>query len=364
MVKPATPRTLEMRQDRVPGLVSVIIGAYNSGKDIGQTIDSLLAQTCPQVEVIVVDDGSTDHTWEVLSRYGDRIVAVKQANGGVAAARNTGLRQARGEFIALMDHDDLCMPERLAVQVAVLRQWPDVGLCGSEFGAFNQQGRLAERYSAHYYGQCDAAHGGAAAHYAQHTWLDISTCLPPGQAATGEVTRTPVFLGEVYDDIACGNFVHPPTVMFRAHLIDQVGAFDADARLSCDWDWLVRAARVTRFAHVDHPLLDYRRSNTQISSDRFSPRISLDVLHVTERIVARDPGLWQRKGATLMHLLGGLYVDAAYANAEIAPFLALGLVLKAWWSYRAFTGMSLRVLIRALAPRFVLDVMRRHRQPA
>jgi glycosyltransferase involved in cell wall biosynthesis len=353
MVNPATPPVVPLSGERVPGRVSVIIGAYNSGKDIGQTLDSLLAQTHPDVEIIVVDDGSTDHTWDVLSSYGDRIVAVKQRNGGVAAARNTGLQRARGEFVALMDHDDLCMPERLAVQVAVLRQWPEVGLCCTEFGAFNQQGRLAERYSAHYYAQCDEAHGGAAGHYARHATLDVGAL------------HTAVFMGEVYEDIACGNFVHPPTVMFRANLVERIGGFDPAARLSCDWDWLVRAARVTTFAHVDQPLLDYRRSSTQISSERFSPRISLDVLHVTEGIVARDPELWRRKRATFQHLLGGMHVDAAYANAEAQPRLALALLAKAWWRYHAFTGMSLRVLVRALVPRTVLDVARRrHRQPA
>src|SRR5438132_14303342 len=98
-------------------LVSVLIATYNARPFIAETLDSVLAQTYRGVEVIVVDDGSTDGTWEVLQSFADRIQCIAQANGGVAVARNAGLRAARGSFIALMDHDDICEPERIASQV-------------------------------------------------------------------------------------------------------------------------------------------------------------------------------------------------------------------------------------------------------
>jgi glycosyltransferase involved in cell wall biosynthesis len=81
---------IQQQHARVPRLVSVIIGAYNSARHIGETIDTMLAQTYQPMELIIVDDGSTDDTWQVLQSYGKRIVAVRQANGGVPAARNTG----------------------------------------------------------------------------------------------------------------------------------------------------------------------------------------------------------------------------------------------------------------------------------
>ncbi|MBI3381555.1 MAG: glycosyltransferase [Aquabacterium sp.] len=349
---------IKQQHARVPRLVSVIIGAYNSARHVGETIDTMLAQTYRPLELIIVDDGSTDDTWQVLQSYGDRIVAVRQANGGVPAARNTGLEHARGEFIALMDHDDLCMPERIAAQIALLDQHPEIGLCCTEFSAFSDQGPIAERYSPYYYAQCAADRGGAAAQFPRKTTLNVASCLPGPLSAPVNV---PVYLGSVYDTMACGNFAHPPTVLFRAELIDQIGGFDPKARLSTDWDWLVRAARVTDFAYIDHPLLNYRRSSTQISSERYNKNASVDVVSVAERIAARDPELRRRRGPALRKLLSEVTIDAAYANSEDRPRLAIGLLTKAAWRYRAFNGTAARALFKAMVPDTVLNVARRRR---
>lgn len=352
---------IQQQHARVPRLVSVIIGAYNSARHIGETIDTMLAQTYQPMELIIVDDGSTDDTWQVLQSYGKRIVAVRQANGGVPAARNTGLVHARGEFIALMDHDDLCMPERIAAQIALLDQHPEIGLCCTEFSAFSDKGPIAERYSPYYYAQCAADRGGAAAQFPRKTTLDVAACLPTPARTPVNV---PVYMGSVYDTMACGNFTHPPTVLFRAALIDQIGGFDPEARLCTDWDWLVRAARVTDFAYIDRPLLNYRRSNTQISSERYSKNASVDVVMVAERIVARDPELRQRRGPALRKLLSEVTIDAAYANSEDRPGLALSLLAKAALRYGAFNGTATRALFKALVPDALLSMARRGRGTA
>lgn len=352
---------ITQKHARVPRLVSVIIGAYNSARHIGQTIDTMLAQTYRPLELIVVDDGSTDNTWQVLQSYGDRIVAVRQANGGVPAARNTGLEHARGEFIALMDHDDLCMPERIAVQIALLDQHPEVGLCCTEFSAFSDKGPIAERYSPYYYAQCAAERGGAAAQFPRKTSLDVAACLP---VPASSPVNVPVYMGSVYDTMACGNFAHPPTVLFRAALVDQIGGFDPAARLSTDWDWLVRAARVTDFAYIDRPLLNYRRSNTQISSERYNKNASVDVVRVAQRIAARDPELMRRRGTALRKLLSEVTIDAAYTNSESRPWLAIRLVTKAALRYRAFNGTAARALFKALVPYALLNMARRGRGAA
>ena len=346
--------TLPLIENRVPGLVSVIIGAYNSARHIGQTIDTVLAQTYHPVELIVVDDGSSDKTWEVLQSYGDRIIAIKQANGGVPVARNTGLSRTKGEFIALMDHDDLCMPERLALQVALLKQQPEVSLCCTEFSAFNDQGPIAEVYSGHYYSQCAPERGGAAAHFPRSTRLDM-----PPQGTAASPASVPVYLGRVYDTMACGNFVHPPTVLFRASLLNTVGGFDVAARLSTDWDWLVRAARVADFAFIDRPLLNYRRSSTQISSERYSKNASLDTIWVAEQLVERDPDLWQRQQPALRALLAELCQDAAYANAEARPWTAIQLLIKTTLKYRTLNANMIKTMAKALTPNALVALVRR-----
>jgi len=126
-------------------LVSVVIPSYNAAATLPATLDSVWAQTYPRIEVIVVDDGSTDATGEVLARCGSRVRVIRQANGGLASARNTGCTAASGRFIALLDADDLCEPERIGVQVAFMAARPDVVLCGTEFCAFPHEDPPAQR---------------------------------------------------------------------------------------------------------------------------------------------------------------------------------------------------------------------------
>jgi len=340
-----------------PRLVSVIIGTYNGAKYLGPTIDSVLAQTYTPLEVIVVDDGSTDDTWAILQSYGDRIVAIRQANEGVPGARNTGLNRAQGEFIALMDHDDLCMPGRLAVQVALMDQRPDVDLCSTEFSAFNTQGQIAERYSRVYYSQCAVNPGWAAAYFPHKALLDFRPHLSDKLV---NHTPTDVYLGRVYEHIACGNFVHPPTVLFRARLLDKVGGFEPTFRMMSDWYWLVCAAKVGIFAYIDSPLLNYRRSATQISGN--SPNAKLDTMRIARRIVANDATLWQRQRAAMQWLLADVTLDAAYAQANARPALSLKLLLKAAFAYRTVNNMTARTLARALTPRAIQALRQRRRE--
>mgnify|MGYP005826674425 CR=1 FL=1 len=105
-------------------VVTVVIPSFNAAKTLSATLDSVLGQTIRDVEVVVVDDGSSDGTPEVLASYAAQVRGIRQANGGLARARNAGLAVARGEFIALLDADDVCEPQRLEVQLAVLRELP------------------------------------------------------------------------------------------------------------------------------------------------------------------------------------------------------------------------------------------------
>ena len=114
--------------------ISVLIPTYNYARYLPQAIDSVLAQTYAPLEVLVVDDGSTDDTPQVLAAYGNRIRAIRQDNQGVAAARNTGVAAARGEYVALLDSDDLWLPRKLELQIARFESDPSLGFvhCGAE----------------------------------------------------------------------------------------------------------------------------------------------------------------------------------------------------------------------------------------
>ena len=103
---------------------SVVIPTYNRGHCVAASVESVLAQTLPCHELIVVDDGSTDDTADVISRYGDRVRYIRQANGGVSAARNAGIAAASGDWIAFLDSDDEWAPQKLAAHAEALRREP------------------------------------------------------------------------------------------------------------------------------------------------------------------------------------------------------------------------------------------------
>ncbi|MGH9799036.1 MAG: glycosyltransferase family A protein, partial [Blastocatellia bacterium] len=108
--------------------VSIIIPAYNLAPYIAETLDSVFAQTCRDFEIIVINDGSTDDTEERIAPYRNRIVYIRQENRGVMAARNVGLQAARGRYIALLDGDDLWLPNFLEVLVGMLEADPDLSV--------------------------------------------------------------------------------------------------------------------------------------------------------------------------------------------------------------------------------------------
>jgi glycosyltransferase involved in cell wall biosynthesis len=112
--------------------ISVIIPSFNRAWTLAHAIDSVLAQTVAPKEIIVVDDGSTDHTSEVLAAYGDSIRVLVQPNKGVSSARNVGIRHSAGEFVALLDSDDQWKPEKLACQAAFFMAHPGALICQTE----------------------------------------------------------------------------------------------------------------------------------------------------------------------------------------------------------------------------------------
>ncbi len=201
-------------------LVSVIVPTFNGAKHIGATIDSILAQTYRNLEVLVIDDGSTDDTPEVVRRYGSPVHYVQQSNAGTAAARNTGVRQSRGEIIALLDHDDLWLPRKLELQVPRFLSAPEVGLvfAGIEFFLHD----------------------------------------------TGRVTAT-YFPAEELDahDLLAHEVLPIQTVMFRRTAFEQVGPFDTALRGTDDWDMSIRMASQFRVIGVPETLARVRLHETQ-----------------------------------------------------------------------------------------------------
>jgi glycosyltransferase involved in cell wall biosynthesis len=126
--------------------VSIVMPVYNTQKYLEEAIGSVLAQSFDDFELIAVNDGSTDDSPAILNRYrkrDPRIHVLHQNNNGISAARNSGMRYARGKYIAVMDSDDVCLPERLSKQVELMENHPEVGLCGSRCSFFGCDGEYA-----------------------------------------------------------------------------------------------------------------------------------------------------------------------------------------------------------------------------
>ncbi|HWQ03791.1 MAG TPA: glycosyltransferase [Longilinea sp.] len=206
--------------------VSVIIPTYNSARFIAGTLDSVFAQSFRDFEVIVVDDGSTDNTREVLQPFQNRIQYIYQQNSERSAARNNALSHTQSEYIAFLDSDDLWAPEKLERQVAVLDANPQVSL------VFCQ------------------------ARYLDESGKPVSFC---GQTLDGEPGEGLV-IADYSIPLLSSNVVAGggSAAMVRRRLLDEVGKFDLDLVQSEDWDMWVRLAQLGPFAYIPEPLASYR----------------------------------------------------------------------------------------------------------
>jgi len=126
-------------------LVSIVIPTYNYGNFVSEAVDSALAQTYNNIEVIVVDDGSTDNTKDVLVKYNESIRYIHKENAGLPAARNTGIEQAKGEYIAFLDSDDQWLADKVELQMEIFKSNDQVGLVSCAGYHVNDLGQMIDK---------------------------------------------------------------------------------------------------------------------------------------------------------------------------------------------------------------------------
>jgi glycosyltransferase involved in cell wall biosynthesis len=198
--------------------VSVIVPAYNYGRFIGQMVESLQQQTLTDWECVVVDDGSTDDTEEVVKFHADRdprIKFLRQANQRQAAARNTGLQNSTGLFIQFLDADDLIEPRKLELQVAYLKQNPEVDITYSGVRYFTDD-RVEERLLSRQYS----------------SWENAGAWMPEISGAGKDLL--PVLLRN--------NIMVVNSPLVRRRAIDQIGLFEVGLTPVEDWEYWIRCA--------------------------------------------------------------------------------------------------------------------------
>lgn len=202
---------------------SVIIPAYNAERFLGEAIESVLRQTEPPSEVLVVNDGSSDGTERVARSFGSRVALISQANAGVAAARNVGAARAAHEWLAFLDADDAWRPEKLAYQKRVLRE-------ESSYSCLTQ---------------------------IQHA----SSTLEPRELSSGTSVDLRAMIFHAPD---CAPTT-PSSLVVARRLFDQIRGFDSRFQTLADWDLVLRLRLAGPMAFVNEPLVLYRRHDSNMS---------------------------------------------------------------------------------------------------
>jgi glycosyltransferase involved in cell wall biosynthesis len=241
-------------------LTSVIIPTFNRAYCLERTIDSVLAQTCSDLEVIVVDDGSTDNTEALVrTRYADekRVVYLHQANRGVAGARNTGFAVARGDFIALLDSDDVWMPWKLEVQIACLQRLPEIGMIWSDMEAVNPDGEVFDhKYIRNMYSTF-RMYTMKELFSRQCKLHEVASFTPSLRAMIGDAN---FYSGYIFSQMVMGSLVHTSTAVLRRERLEKVGGFNEELKFSGeDFDFHLRTCRVGLVGFVDLSTIRYQR---------------------------------------------------------------------------------------------------------
>lgn len=219
-------------QQQFPGpmkqpLVSIIIPSYNMAALVVRAVESVLKQTYKNIEIIVVDDGSTDDTRLRLEPFKDKIRYFYKTNGGVCSARNVGLREARGEFIGLLDSDDTYMPQKVERCLDFLNKHPDFGFVHTDTFLVDSREQVIERY--------------------QH----------PKSRNTGWITGV----------LLKGNFIANNTNFFRRECYERCGGYQESLFPPGDWDFWLRISKQYKIGYIHEPLSSYSISSNSCFND-------------------------------------------------------------------------------------------------
>lgn len=281
-----------MRTTHSNYLVSVIITTRNRAQYLKEAIESVLAAqgNCFEKELIVVDDGSTDDTAEMLKSY--PVTCIRLEGVGMANARNAGLQAARGDFVTLLDDDDIWLPNNIAVQLALFEQHP-------EYGAVHAQSQLVD-----------------------HDKQPFGDPIPSG----------PLPSGWLFEELLT-YWPQVGTIVTRTTVARDVGDMDPKLSGDTDWDWLLRVARKYPIGRVEQPVLLFRQRGTaeeELSWRRFPAMVTIFHRHTRTLDLAKRlrlrPILWRHRGwwaAVFLDYARANYTRHEYKRACRSLFYAL-----------------------------------------
>jgi len=255
--------------------VSVIIPTFNSAGTIAEAVDSALSQSHLDIEIIVVDDGSSDNTRIVLEQYRSKIKYLFQKNHGVAAARNCGMRLATGDYIAFLDADDVWLPTKIERQTAVLESDPGTGFV-----------------------------------YCDNYFVDIR-----GEIIADYVRKVEFFRGDMLIDLFCSHFLMTPAVMLRKECLEQIGYFDENLRVGEDYDFFLRLAQKYQGEVVKEKLWKRVVRKDSLSRQNYILDAQTD-LRTLNKFLNNNPGFYCAHKHRVNSRLSEYYFSFAYRLLE------------------------------------------------
>jgi GT2 family glycosyltransferase len=267
-------------------LVTVVIPTYNRAHCIARAIDSAATQTHTNLDIIIVDDGSSDDTGTLIQkRYGDdpRVTYLRQENQGVSAARNAGLRMARGSYIALLDSDDVWKPWKIELQLRCLDHFPEAGMVWTDMEAVGPDGRLiSERYLRTMYQASYRWFPSNDSLFSRSVALDL---VCPSVPLAGKGGRA--HCGDISSQMVMGNLVHTSTVLLRRARFQLVGGFDETLRPAGeDFDFHLRTCQKGPVAFADVASVRYQVGGAdQLTRPEYGIHIARNFLRTIEPLV-------------------------------------------------------------------------------
>ena len=259
--------------------VSVIIPTYNCAEYLPQAIESILAQTYKDYEIIVVDDGSSDGTDAVLAKYGDKIRCLRQENQGPGAARNSGIRNSRGTLVAILDADDKWFPQKLEIQCEYMASHEEIGLVFSDANSFDENGTKTVAYNRNY---------------------------------------RRVFEGQVFDKLILKNFIGSNTIMVRKECLDEVGLFAENTMVAEDWHLWLRIAKRYFIGYIDQPLVMYRLSPGTLTAN--SAKAYPYRIQVMEEILSLYSDYFECRTWLVRRARGGVLMRYGYSLFDAGDY--------------------------------------------
>lgn len=272
-------------------MISVIIPIYNRARYIKDCLESVFKQTNKDYEIILVDDGSTDNLREALIPYMERINYIYKENEGAASARNIGIKNAKGEYIAFLDSDDKWLNFKLELQLKVLNKLPSVGFIYTDFSCFSDsKGKIANSYMRKYFFTLNTYKLKFKEMYKNHSSLEeldlrIKDVSPDIN----------IYWGDVFDKTLLGPFFPTCTVLIRKKCFEKIGLLNENFETGEDYQFFVRVSKQFEVACIDYPTTAYRRFHAdQLSGANMEIASNLALLKVVQELGLNDQVFYEK----------------------------------------------------------------------